>query len=70
MGKCGDARSAGRHTRYDLLPVVRSIELFLGMTPLSLNDANATPMHDAYGSTPANAGPVRAITVEDVAAER
>ncbi|MDP2014947.1 MAG: alkaline phosphatase family protein, partial [Actinomycetota bacterium] len=49
------------HTRYDLLSVVRSIELILGMKPLSLNDALATPMYDVFGLTPANGAPVKAI---------
>ena len=50
------------HTRYDLVSVVRSIELILGMDPLTLNDALATPMYDAFSSTPANLAPVTAIT--------
>lgn len=49
------------HTRYDLLSVVRSIELILGMKPLSLNDALATPMYDVFGLTPANSAPIKAI---------
>jgi len=49
------------HTRYDQLSVVRSIELILGMKPLSLNDALATPMYDVFGVTPSNAAPIKAI---------
>ena len=49
------------HTRYDLLSVVRSIELIIGMDPLSLNDALATPMYDVFTSEPLNAAPVDAI---------
>jgi DNA-binding beta-propeller fold protein YncE len=49
------------HTRYDLLSVVRSIELIIGMNPLSLNDALATPMYDVFTSEPLNASPVDAI---------
>ena len=49
------------HTRYDLVSVVRSAELILGMKPLSLNDALATPMYDAFTSTAVNAAPVAAI---------
>lgn len=49
------------HTRYDQLSVVRSIELILGMKPLSLNDAMATPMFDAFGVAPTNAAPISAI---------
>ena len=46
------------HTRYDLLSVVRSIELIIGMDPLSLNDALATPLYDAFSATPDNAAPI------------
>ena len=49
------------HTRYDLLSVVRSVELIIGMDPLSLNDALATPMYDAFSSEPLNSAPVDAI---------
>jgi hypothetical protein len=49
------------HTRYDLLSVVRSMELILGMRPLSLNDALATPMYDVFAPGPVNAEPVSAI---------
>ena len=49
------------HTRYDLLSVVRSIELIVGMKPLSLNDALATPMYDVFTSTAVNSAPVTVI---------
>jgi DNA-binding beta-propeller fold protein YncE len=49
------------HNRYDLLSVVRSIELILGMDPLGLNDALATPMYDVFSATPDNGAPVSAI---------
>lgn len=49
------------HTRYDLLSAVRSIELILGIRPLSLNDALATPMYDAFTATPANSAPYAAL---------
>jgi DNA-binding beta-propeller fold protein YncE len=57
-------RGAVIHTRYDMLSMIRSIELILGMKPLSFADAVATPMYDAFQSTPANAAPynVRAPT--------
>jgi hypothetical protein len=41
--------------------VVRSAELILGMDPLTLNDALATPMYDAFAPTAVNAAPVAAI---------
>ena len=49
------------HTRYDLLSVVRSVELIAGMRPLSLNDALASPMYDAFTTTPLNSAPVDVI---------
>jgi hypothetical protein len=55
-------RGAVIHTRYDLLSVVRSIELILGMSPLGLNDALATPMYDVFLNAPINAEPVDTIT--------
>ena len=49
------------HSRYDLLSVVRSMELIMGMEPLSLNDALASPMYDVFTAEPLNAEPVDAI---------
>jgi phospholipase C len=49
------------HRRYDLVSVVRSIELIMGMRPLSLNDALATPMYDAFTSQALNSAPVDVI---------
>ncbi|MEI6727089.1 MAG: alkaline phosphatase family protein, partial [Actinomycetes bacterium] len=49
------------HRRYDLVSVVRSVELIIGMKALSLNDALATPMYDAFSSRPLNSAPVDAI---------
>jgi DNA-binding beta-propeller fold protein YncE len=49
------------HARYDHLSVIRSIELILGMRPLGLFDALATPMYDAFGSSRANGEPYRAL---------
>jgi hypothetical protein len=49
------------HTRYDLVSVVRSMELILGMKPLSLNDALAAPMYDAFAATPVNSAPYTAL---------
>jgi len=54
-------RGAVIHSRYDLLSVVRSMELIMGMQPLSLNDALASPMYDAFTSSPLNSTPVDAI---------
>lgn len=50
-------RGAVIHTRYDTVSVVRSVGLILGLRPLSLFDALATPMYDAFQGTPANIEP-------------
>ena len=36
------------HTRYDQYSMLRTAELLAGIDPLSLNDALATPMYDAF----------------------
>ncbi len=45
------------HTRYDQVSMVRSLELILGLKPLGLFDAVATPMYDAFGPKATNAAP-------------
>ena len=45
------------HTRYDMLSMIRSIELILGMKALGLPDRLATPMYGAFTSRPSNAAP-------------
>src|SRR5947209_3376727 len=52
------------HTRYDMLSVIRSMELILGMKPLGLFDALATPMYDAFQATPTNDAPYSAIAAK------
>jgi hypothetical protein len=54
-------RGAIIHRRYDLLSVLRSMDLIMGMKALSLNDALATPMYDAFGSRPLNSASVDVI---------
>lgn len=49
------------HTRYDLLSVVRSVELLIGMAPLGMADALAVPMYDVFAPTVVNANPIDAI---------
>ncbi|HEX4673037.1 MAG TPA: alkaline phosphatase family protein, partial [Solirubrobacteraceae bacterium] len=39
------------HTRYDQYSALRTMELIMGMHPLSLYDALATPMYDAFDTT-------------------
>src|SRR5262249_20234833 len=48
-------------TRYDQLSMIRSMELILGMRPLGLADALATPMYDAFSPTPDNSAPFTAL---------
>jgi hypothetical protein len=50
------------HTRYDQLSIDRTIELILGMHPLGLLDALATPMYDAFTPDPVNAAPYDALS--------
>ena len=57
-------------TRYDQLSVLRTMELILGMNPLSLNDALATPMYDAFQATPANTAAYDAIVPVQSRTER
>jgi YVTN family beta-propeller protein len=45
------------HRRYDLVSAIRSMELILGMRPLGLMDALATPMYDAFSAGPDNLAP-------------
>jgi DNA-binding beta-propeller fold protein YncE len=54
-------RGAVVHDRYDQLSIIRSIELILGMHPLGLFDALATPMYDAFGSSPSNSEPYNVV---------
>ena len=49
------------HTRYDQESVLRTMELILGLKPLSLFDANATPMYDAF-TDQADLTPYTALT--------
>jgi phospholipase C len=44
-------RGAVIHTRYDQNSVLRTLELILGLKPLSLMDGLATPIYDAFDTT-------------------
>jgi hypothetical protein len=57
------------HTRYDQYSALRTAELILGMQPLSLFDALATPMYDAFTSKP-DLTPYDAIRPEQSLADR
>jgi hypothetical protein len=54
-------RGAVIHTPYDYESVLRSVELILGLEPMNLFDAQATPMYDAFSSSPANSEPFSAL---------
>jgi hypothetical protein len=53
-------RGAVVHTPYDYPSVLRSVELILGLRPMNLFDANATPMYDAFDPQPHNSDPYTA----------
>ncbi|MDQ2993224.1 MAG: hypothetical protein M3R30_10460, partial [Candidatus Eremiobacteraeota bacterium] len=45
------ARGGVQHTHYSTASFVRTIGLLLGLKPLSLYDATALPLYDAFGTT-------------------
>jgi hypothetical protein len=57
------------HTRYDQYSALRTAELILGLKPLSLFDALATPMYNAFTRRP-NFTPYDAVTPEQSLGER
>jgi DNA-binding beta-propeller fold protein YncE len=48
------ARGGIRHQHYSTSSVVRSIELILGLKPLSIYDATARPLYDAFSTAASN----------------
>jgi hypothetical protein len=54
-------RGAVVSRRYDFPSFIRTLELPIGMDPLTLWDALATPLYDAFSSAPSNAEPFDAI---------
>ncbi len=56
------------HTRYDQLSVIRTIELILGLEPLSVFDAVATPMYDSFATTPDNTPYTAILPTQDIQA--
>jgi DNA-binding beta-propeller fold protein YncE len=54
-------RGAVVSTRYDFPSLIRTLELPLGMQPLTLFDGLATPLYDAFDSSPQNGEPYTAI---------
>lgn len=55
------ARPGVHHAHYSTASFVHTIELILGLPPLSAYDANARPLYDAFSLRPANAAPFSAI---------
>jgi hypothetical protein len=49
------------HDRFDQLSFIRTLELILGMRPLTMFDANATPLDSVLTPTAGNAAPYDAI---------
>jgi YVTN family beta-propeller protein len=49
------------HTRYDFPSLIKTAELPIGMKPFTLYDALATPLYDAFDSSPSNSQPFDAI---------
>ncbi|HET9096676.1 MAG TPA: beta-propeller fold lactonase family protein [Candidatus Baltobacteraceae bacterium] len=55
------ARGGVQHARYSTESVVHSIELLLGLRPLSIYDETARPMYDAFATHAVNAAPFNAV---------
>jgi hypothetical protein len=53
-------RGAVVHTRYDFPSLIRTLQLPLGMQPLTLYDRLATPLYDAFSPSPSNSEPYNA----------
>src|SRR5262249_40976934 len=62
-------RGAVDHTMYSTVSVLRTIELMLGLAPMSQFDAAATPMIDAFTDTRSDA-PYRAFQPKQSLTER
>jgi DNA-binding beta-propeller fold protein YncE len=55
-------RGAVVHTRYDFPSLIKTLELPIGMRPFTLFDTLATPLYNAFDSTPNNSQPFDAAT--------
>jgi YVTN family beta-propeller protein len=55
------ARGGVLHAHYSTTSFVHTIELLLGLPPLSIYDAAARPLYDAFVTSPVNAQPYAAI---------
>ena len=55
------AKGGVHHEHYSTVSFVRTIELLLGMRPLSIYDATVAPLDAAFENTPRNAAPYTAL---------
>lgn len=55
------AKRGTYHEHYSTAAFVRTIELILGLQPLSAYDTVARPLYDAFGTAASNAGPFDAV---------
>ena len=55
------ARGGVHHEHYSTVSVVHSIELLLGLPPLSIYDQTARPMYEAFATTAVNASPFASV---------
>ena len=55
------ARGGVRHAHYSTVSVVHTIELLLGLPPLSIYDETARPMYGAFAMHPVNAAAYNAV---------
>ena len=55
------ARGGVDHTHYSTVSFVRSIELLLGLAPLSVADTTTQPLYTLFALRPVNAAPYNAI---------
>ncbi|MDQ2872733.1 MAG: hypothetical protein M3R35_06360 [Candidatus Eremiobacteraeota bacterium] len=56
------ARGGVHHAHYSTVSVLHTIELLLGIAPLSIYDTTALPLYDLFGSRIVDARPYTAIT--------
>lgn len=56
------AKGGLQHAHYSTSSFVRTIELMLGLQPLSIYDTVARPLYDAFGTSASNAAPFAVLT--------
>jgi YVTN family beta-propeller protein len=55
------AKGGAHHAHYSTVSVLHSIELLLGLQPLTIYDETARPLYDAFSTRVVNAGPFYAV---------